>query len=101
MISDVVSTIFLYGIILVLGILVVLSLIVRDYKFIVENTTDFVFELIMFALVSSILVSWVLYETRKLSKQYTFWLFISLFIKFAIFHVVCQLSGIYTSLFKK
>lgn len=101
MISDILTMTFIYGMIILLVVLLVTSLIVRDYKYIVENTTDFVFEMIMFSLVTAALITWVFYETRQLSKEYTFWLFISIFIKLALFHLFCQLSGIYTSLFRQ
>lgn len=101
MTSDFFASLFIYGTIFVLFVLLIVSLFVKDYTYIVENTTDFVFEMIMFALVAAILITWVFYETRGLSKEVAFWLFISVFIKLALFHLFLQLSGVYTSFFKK
>lgn len=101
MTSDLFSNLLIYGTILILFVLLIISLFVKDYKYIVENTTDFVFEMIMFALVVAILITWVFYETRSLSKEVALWLFISVFVKLALFHLFLQLSGVYTSFFKK
>lgn len=83
------------------GILVmlVLSMIVRDLEFIKEHASEFFVELIAVALFPSMIIVLVFSRTRGLSKKDAVFWFFSFFLKFAIFHILFQTTGLYGSIF--
>lgn len=90
-----------WGIIVALGALVVTSILVRDYAFIIKSPMKFVVELVAFSVLPSLFIAIVLVKTRNIPVKDSFLWFMGLLVKFAIFHVLLQLSGVYTVLFTK
>lgn len=89
----------LWSLLAAFSILVITSLVVRDYGFIVDHPWLFSLELIFFSLVPSILIAFVFVKTRSIKvKEGIHWL-IALTLKFAVFHILFQLSGVYSVLF--
>lgn len=92
------------GIIWSLGIgvvlLVITSIIVRDYDFIVKHPLSFTLELLVLSVVSSLLICVVFLRTRNIPVKDVFAWFIAITVKFALFHILFQLSGVYTVLFQ-
>ena len=90
----------MYGIIFG-GILVlaIISTIARDLQFIKDHASDFFLELLAIALFPSLLIVLVFTKTRNLSKKDAMFWFFSFFMKFAIFHVLFQTTGLYSSIF--
>lgn len=79
-----------------LVVLIVTSAIVRDYYFIVANPGKFMIELVFFSVIPSLLIALVIFKTRNIPVKDTIsWLLVMIF-KFAVFHILFQLSGIYT-----
>lgn len=76
--------------------LVITSIIVRDYSFIVNHPIAFTVEMIFFSVVCSFIIAVVFARTRKINVKETWIWFATMVIKFALFHVLFQLSGIYT-----
>jgi hypothetical protein len=77
-----------------LVILIITAFFVRDYHFIVQHPYYFLIEVLVFSIVPSLVVL-ILIKTRELPvKESLFW-FLILAGKFALFHIVTQLSGIY------
>lgn len=81
--------------------LVIISAIVRDYNYIVQNTKGFVIEMIMFSFLPPLVISLVFFKTRKVTIKDTLVWYCLMVIKFAVFHILFQLSGIYTIFFKQ
>lgn len=88
------------GLVVALIALLVTSIMVRDYKFIVEHPWAFVIELLFFSAIPSLLIAIVFVKTRRITiKDGIIWFFVMM-IKFAAFHILLQLSGVYTVLFQ-
>jgi hypothetical protein len=80
-------------------VLVLTSVFVRDYAFIVEHPWLFILELVFFSLVPAMMIALVFVKTRHIKvKEGMKWL-VALTLKFALFHILFQLSGVYTVLF--
>jgi hypothetical protein len=94
------SSLVVVGIVCALSVLTVFAIVVRDYKFIVENKAFFLLEIICFALLPSILFVFVAMKTRKLRRADGIIWLLSLSLKLIAFHVLFQLSGLYSSSFR-
>jgi hypothetical protein len=81
-----------------LAYLLALSMIVRDYKLIVERPFIFIIELLLMSLLPGIPILFFVVSRGTTLTQAWVW-FVSLSAKFAIFHVLSQLSGFYTWIF--
>lgn len=80
--------------------LTVTAIIVRDYDFMVKHPWAFIIEIIFFSAVPSLLIAIVFVKTRRITiKDGIIWFFVMM-LKFAIFHILLQLSGVYTVLFE-
>lgn len=78
--------------------LIVAGIIVADVAFIKKSPWIFVGELLMFSVIPSIALSMLAYtRTRKMSLVVRD--FSLLVVKFAIFHILLQVSGFYTFLY--
>jgi hypothetical protein len=76
--------------------LVITSIIVHDYSFIVDHPIAFTVEMVFFSVVCAFIIAVVFARTRKINVKETWIWFTTMVIKFALFHVLFQLSGIYT-----
>lgn len=88
--------------ILLIGSIILLigtSIMIRDVAFIKNNPIDFAMELIFISFVPALLMVFVFARTRKLSNHDTVIWFIKVLLKLMIFHILFQLSGIYTYAF--
>ncbi len=80
--------------------LLVLSIIVKDFKFIYENPLLFFVETIFMMILPAIPLLFF-YVSRKISWNKAMIYAGSLALKFGAFHIVFQLSGFYSYLFLK
>lgn len=80
-------------------VLIIISAIVRDYKFIINNPKGFIFELLAFSIVPPLVIAFVFFKTRGITVKDTILWFVWMVLKFAAFHIFFQLSGVYTILF--
>jgi len=93
------NQVIVWGLVAALLILVITSLIVRDYGFIIHHPLPFIVELLFFSLIPSLFIIIVFVRTRHIPvKDSLNWLGV-LTVKFAMFHILFQLSGVYTVLF--
>ena len=98
-ISQFVTNVMIWGVFFGLGALFITAIIVFDYKFIVAQPTYFVLETIIFSAVFSCLFVVIFAKTRNVTADTAWkWYFITL-IKFAAFHILTQLAGVYTIIF--
>lgn len=93
-----VNEVVFYGIILAVVVLVFTSVIVHDYRFIVEHPWAFCVELAFVGALPALLMVGVFYRTRNVSVKSSFLWFFTLTLKFALFHILLQLSGVYSFL---
>lgn len=92
-----ISTIILTVIVFVY--LFILSIVVNDYKLIVERPFLFAIETIFMTILPSIpLLFFAISRSIPYSKAMT--LAVSFAIQAAVFHVLCQLSGVYRYVFR-
>ena len=97
---------YIFKIFTIIGLIIgfiyflVLSLIVKDYKFIYENPLLFFIET-LFMMILPALPLLFFYVSRKISWNKAMIYAGSLALKFGAFHIVFQLSGLYTYLFVK
>lgn len=99
-VTKVVNNGIIWSVIIAVIILVVTSVIVRDYEFIVKRPLAFGLELFVVSVVCSFLICIVFLRTRNVPVKDTLTWFIAITIKFALFHILFQLSGVYTILFQ-
>lgn len=91
---------FLWSLIAAIIVLIIISIFVRDYEFIVKNPKGFIWEMIVFSVIPPLIIVFVFFKTRKINvKDSLTWLGLMI-AKFAIFHVLFQLAGIYSILFQ-
>lgn len=96
--SKAVKSIILWSLIVGAVGLIITSIIIRDYGFIVQHPIAFAVELIFFSVVCALIIAVVFARTRRINiKDIWSWFFAMVF-KFAAFHVLFQLSGVYTVL---
>lgn len=81
-----------------LAYLLALAILVRDTKLITERPVVFVIELLLMSLLPGIPILFFV-VSRGISWDRAWIWFTSLSVKFAIFHVLSQLSGFYTWIF--
>ena len=91
---------FVWSLVTAAAVLVVIAIFVRDYEFIVKNTKGFVWEMVVFSIIPPLIIAFVFFKTRKINVKDSLTWFGVMVAKFAIFHVLFQLSGIYTILFE-
>jgi len=80
-------------------LLICTSIMIRDVDFIKKYPYDFAMELIFISFVPALLMIFVFARTRRLSKYETVMWFIKVLLKLMIFHILFQLSGLYTYAF--
>lgn len=97
--SHVLNKVILYCIFLATLVLVVTSFIVRDVAFIKNHPMSFLVELFFMSVVSSLIICFVFARTRLVRVKDSITWFFALVAKFAIFHILFQLSGVYTVMF--
>lgn len=88
----------IWGLVAALAIMTVTAIIVRDYHFIVEHPVFFAIETFVFSVLPSLVVL-LMVKTRGLTLKESFYWFAILCFKFALFHVVAQMSGVYKQFF--
>lgn len=88
------------GVTVAIIILLIISLIVCDVGFIRNQPFDFVIELIFVSLIPALLMVFVFAKTRRLDSRQTLVWFLSVMLKLMIFHILFQLSGFYTHVFR-
>lgn len=94
--SRTLNKIIFWSLIAATVVLFITSLIVRDYYFIVEHPWLFFWELLCFSIIPALLIAFVIAKTRNLPVKDTFTWLVAMVIKFSIFHILFQLSGVYT-----
>jgi hypothetical protein len=98
--SKFVNKVILWTMIIAFIFLVITSIIVRDYDFIIKHPYDFIWELLFFSVVPSLIFVFIFVKTRNIKIKKTIPWFLVMVIKFAIFHLLFQLSGVYTVVFE-
>lgn len=87
------------GVMFLFGYLIILSVVVRDYQFIIDHPFHFILESVLWGTIPCIPLFYFA-VSRDLSMG-TIWAYsISLSVKFILFHVLLQLSGVYTNWFR-
>ena len=81
-------------------ILLITACFVREYKFIVDYPYYFALELAVFSIIPSLVVL-LMVKTRGLPIKESIYWFLLLAFKFAVFHIVAQLSGLYKEMFHR
>lgn len=81
-------------------LLMIISLVVRDTDFIRNRPADFIIELIFVSLIPALLMVFVFAKTRRLDSRQTLVWFLSILFKLMIFHILLQISGFYTHVFR-
>lgn len=80
-------------------VLCVVSFYVKDIDFIVRHPFDFFMELFFVSVIPALLMVFVFAKTRRFSSEQTTVWFYSLLLKLMIFHILFQISGIYSYTF--
>lgn len=95
----IISGLLLFGLFLGIAILAGLSVIVYDTAFIEKEPLKFLFEMILMALLPTLSFLFVIFiRKNRISERNNLELFL-LGIKFALFHLLFQLSGYYRYIF--
>jgi hypothetical protein len=97
--SKTLNKIIVWGLIVAFIVLVITSIIVRDYQYMVQHPLNFSIETVVFSVIPALIIAFIFLKTRGLSVKTSFIWFIVMVLKFAIFHILFQLSGIYTVVF--
>jgi hypothetical protein len=96
MIIENITYIGLFATVLILSIF---SFIVKDIGFIRDNPVDFAIELLFISFLPALMMVFVFGRTRKVdSNKLVLW-FVTLILKLMIFHILFQLSGLYSMAF--
>lgn len=93
------EVIFYIGLFLSILILCITSFYVKDYAFILDRPFDFFMELFFISIVPALLMVFIFAKTRKLTTSETQVWFFTVLLKLMIFHILFQLSGIYSYTF--
>lgn len=88
------------GVIFAIFALIIVSLVVRDIEFIRNQPGEFFIELIFVSLIPALLMVFVFARTRKLDSRQTLVWFLGILFKLMVFHILLQISGFYTYVFK-
>lgn len=97
--STTVNYVILWTVIAALVFLIVTSIIVRDYEFIIKSPGLFIIEILFFSVIPALIIVFIMARTRNMPVKDTLGWLIAMIFKFSIFHVLFQLSGVYTVLF--
>lgn len=97
--SKALNKIILWGLIVAFIILVITSVIVRDYNYMVQQPWNFTIETLAFSIIPSLIIAFIFFKTRGIGVKTSVIWFILMVLKFAIFHILFQLSGIYSVVF--
>jgi hypothetical protein len=98
-ISQFIANVMIWGVFFGLGALFIAALFVRDYKYIVDQPAYFILETLIFSAVFACLFTVIFAKTRNIpGKTALVWYFVTL-LKFAVFHILTQLAGVYTIIF--
>jgi hypothetical protein len=89
----------IWGAFFALGALALAALIVRDYKYIVEHPWAFVIETVVVSAVIASIFTVTFAKTRNLDAHTAFMWYLASMVKFGGFHILAQLSGVYTIIF--
>ena len=87
-----------WGMFVALIFLAITSAIIQDYKYIVDHPLYFTAEMFMFAVVPATIV-FLFIKTRGVRIRDSIYMFLLLTVKFGLFHLFFQLSGVYTLMF--
>lgn len=87
-----------WGMVAALIVLGITSAIIRDYEYMVKYPLYFTAETLMFAIVPAVIV-FIFIKTRGMKVKDSVYMFLIMVVKFGLFHIFLQLSGIYTLLF--
>lgn len=88
------------GVTLAIFVLMIVSFVVRDIDFIRAQPADFFIELLFISVIPALLMVFVFAKTRRLDSRQTLVWFLSVLLKLMIFHILFQLSGFYTYVFR-
>ena len=97
--SNVITNVIIWGAFFALGALVIAALVVRDYKYIVEHPWAFVIETVIVGAVIASIFTVTFARTRNLDAHTAFMWYLASMVKFGGFHILAQLSGVYTIIF--
>lgn len=90
---DTIVTILMF---LAIIVLTIISIIVHDYHFITNHPDMFFLEILFLCVIPGVIIGLMFTITRKLSRQdAVYWTFL-IILKLLIFHILFQLSGLYT-----
>jgi hypothetical protein len=96
----IISGLLLFGLFIGISILAGLSVIVYDTAFIQKEPLKFIFEMILMALLPTLSFLFVIFiRKNRVTERNNLELFL-LGIKFALFHLLFQLSGYYRHIFE-
>lgn len=76
-------------------VLIIFAIKVHSIDAIVSHPGNFLVEIILIGFIPALLIGLVLLKTRKLDRQKFIITTVSLALKFMIFHLLFQLSGVY------
>ncbi len=95
---DTIVTIFM---LLSIVVLLIVSVFVHDYDFITKHPDMFFLEILFLCVIPGVIIGLIFTITRKLRRQDSvYWTFI-IILKLLIFHILFQLSGIYSTMLGK
>ena len=89
----------IWGTVTIFIVLIIVSVIVHDFSFIIEHPLYFTIETCMMGILPSLPLM-VFFMTRKLTHKQVILTYLIMVIQFGSLHVLCQLSGIYSYVFK-
>ena len=87
------------GAFLAILVLSITSFIIADVTFIKLYPMDFILEILFVGLIPALLMAFIFAKTRKMNNKDILYWFLTLSIKLIIFHILFQLSGLYTHAF--
>ena len=76
-------------------VLIIFAIKIHSVDTIINNPANFLFEIILIGIIPAFIIALVLLKTRRLEKQKFILTTASLALKFMIFHLLFQLSGVY------
>lgn len=97
--SSLLNKVIMWSLIIATAVLIITSILVKDVGFIKSDPIAFLIELLFISVISSLIICVVFAKTRNVKVKDTITWFLALMAKFAIFHVLFQLSGVYSAMF--
>ena len=82
-------------------ILIIFAVKVRSVQTIIDNPGAFLLEMILIGFIPALLISLILMKTRKADTRKLILTTTTLSLKFMIFHLLFQLSGVYDVAYKR